>query len=235
MTEVVAPSLDQRLDLLTEQVGAIAEELRRQRESREQWSELVHELTPVTKGVMDVATRELEDLSEDVSLEDAVRFLRTTARELPKLEALMAQLDAMSQLVSEVTPLLGPGMAKLTDVLQQAEDKGYFMFAQGGMEIADKVVTSFDHDDVLALGDNVVLILNTVKEMTQPEVMGMLKRTFVTVQEVEETPPAPPSLFHLLKDMRDPQTRRGLARVLSMLRTVGEEQPGSSTQTSKEG
>ena len=175
MTEVVsAPSLDQRLDLLSEQVGAIAEELRRQRQSRERWSELVTDLTPVTKGVMDVATRELGDLSEDVSLEDAVRFLRTTARELPRLEALMAQLDSMSQLVSEVVPLVGPGVGKLTDVLQQLDDKGYFMFAQGGMEIADKVVTSFDHDDVVALGDNVVLILNTVKEMTQPEVMGML-------------------------------------------------------------
>jgi uncharacterized protein YjgD (DUF1641 family) len=233
MTEVVAaPSLDQRLDLLTEQVGAIAEELRRQRESREQWSELVSDLTPVTKGVMDVATRELEDLSEDVSLEDAVRFLKTTARELPRLQALMAQLDSMSQLVSEVMPLVGPGMGKLTDVLQQLDEKGYFMFAQGGMEIADKVVTSFDHDDVVALGDNVVLILNTVKEMTQPEVMGMLKRTFVTVQEVEEAHVEPPSMFALIKEMRDPQTRRGLARVMSMLRTVGAEQPESSTPTS---
>ncbi|HEY5186234.1 MAG TPA: DUF1641 domain-containing protein, partial [Actinomycetes bacterium] len=220
------------LDLLSEQVGAIAEELRRQRQSRERWSELVTDLTPVTKGVMDVATRELGDLSEDVSLEDAVRFLRTTARELPRLEALMAQLDSMSQLVSEVVPLVGPGVGKLTDVLQQLDDKGYFMFAQGGMEIADKVVTSFDHDDVVALGDNVVLILNTVKEMTQPEVMGMLKRTFVTVQEVEEAHTEPPSMFALIKEMRDPQTRRGLARVMSMLRTVGEEQPESSTPTS---
>ena len=233
MTEVVAaPSLDQRLDLLTEQVGAIAEELRRQRESREQWSELVSDLTPVTKGVMDVATRELEDLSEDVSLEDAVRFLKTMARELPRLEALMAQLDSMSQLVTEVMPLVGPGMEKLTDVLQQLDEKGYFMFAQGGMEIADKVVTSFDHDDVVALGDNVVLILNTVKEMTQPEVMGMLKRTFVTVQEVEEAHVEPPSMFALIREMRDPQTRRGLSRVVSMLRTVGAEQPESSTPTS---
>jgi uncharacterized protein YjgD (DUF1641 family) len=233
MTEVVsAPSLDQRLDLLSEQVGAIAEELRRQRQSREQWSELVTDLTPVTKGVMDVATRELADLSEDVSLEDAVRFLKTTARELPRLEALMAQLESMSQLVSEVMPLVGPGVGKLTDVMQQLDDKGYFMFAQGGMEIADKVVTSFDHDDVVALGDNVVLILNTVKEMTQPEVMGMLKRTFVTVQEVEEAHVEPPSMFALIKEMRDPQTRRGLSRVVSMLRTVGAEQPESSTPTS---
>jgi uncharacterized protein YjgD (DUF1641 family) len=35
----------------------------------------------------------------------------------------------------------------------------------------------------------------------------------------------PPSALALLKSMRDPQTRRGLARVLSMLQTVGAESP----------
>jgi uncharacterized protein YjgD (DUF1641 family) len=62
--------------------------------------------------------------------------------------------------------------------------------------------------------------------------MGMLKRTFVTVQEVEEAHVEPPSMFALIKEMRDPQTRRGLSRVVSMLRTVGAEQPESSTPTS---
>ena len=38
--------------------------------------------------------------------------------------------------------------------------------------IADRVVTEFTEEDVKALGDNVVTILNAVKEMTQPEVMG---------------------------------------------------------------
>jgi uncharacterized protein YjgD (DUF1641 family) len=35
----------------------------------------------------------------------------------------------------------------------------------------------------------------------------------------------PPSIFALLKSMRDPQTRRGLARLMAMLHTIGEQQP----------
>ncbi|MGV1037416.1 MAG: DUF1641 domain-containing protein [Candidatus Nanopelagicales bacterium] len=212
-----------RLDHLSAQVDLIAEELRLQRESREKWSDLVETLQPVTSGAMGMATVQFQELSEDVSIDDATEFLKTLARSLPQLNALMAQLDSLSQLAELVSSLSGPAMAKATDFLEVADEKGYFAFARQGGEIADQIVTEFDEDDVKALGDNVVTILNAVKELTQPEIMSMLQRTAVTIQEGEDTPTEPPSMFALIKSMREPQTRRGLGRVLNMLKTVGEE------------
>jgi uncharacterized protein YjgD (DUF1641 family) len=112
-----------------------------------------------------------------------------------------------------------PGVGMLTDRLTELEARGYVGFARSSLGVVDKVVTSFTEEDVQALGDNVVTILNTVKEMTQPEVMGMLRRTVHTVQD---EPAEPPSLLHLMKEMRDPQVRLGLSRVMQMLRSVGE-------------
>jgi uncharacterized protein YjgD (DUF1641 family) len=180
---------------------------------------------------MDLATRELATLEQDVTIEDVTRFARTTVRSVPQLTVMLDQLGSFSELGQEVTSISGAGVAKLTDVLQAAEDKGYFMFAREGAAIADKIVTNYTEDDVRALGDNVVTILNAVKELTQPEVMALLNRTALTIQEVEDTPMEPPGMLSLVKSMRDPQTRRGLARVLSMLHTVGEEsQPTSPTK-----
>ncbi|MDH5278638.1 MAG: DUF1641 domain-containing protein [Actinomycetota bacterium] len=226
MTTATTPvTTDERLDLLTAQVQLIADELRREREQRERWSELVQDMAPVTSEAFAAVSRELEDLSDDVTVEDLARFGRTMARALPTMEALLAQLQSLSDLSSEVVPLASPAMATLTTTLQDLEEKGYFAFARSGAGIVDRVVTSFSEEDVEALGDNVVLILNTVKEMTQPEVMTLLQRTAVTVQEVEDEHAEPPSLLALLKQMRDPQTRRGLGRALTMLRSVGEDKP----------
>lgn len=210
-----------RLDALGAQLAAITDELATTRAAREQWGELIETLVPVTRGAMDVATRELSELEQDVTIDDVTRFARTTVRAVPTMEVLVGQLGSLSELGHEVNSISGAGLARLTEILQTAEDKGYFMFAREGAAIADKVVTSFDEDDVRALGDNVVTILNAVKELTQPEVMALLNRTALTIQEIEEAPMEPPSTFALLKSMRDPQTRRGLARVLSMLHTVG--------------
>ncbi len=220
-----------RLDAMSAQMAVMAEQVAEAAAAREQWSELVETLIPVSRGAMDVATRELSELEADVTIDDVTRFARTTARAIPDMEVLVGQIGSISELGHEVSSLGGAGMAKLTEVLQVAEDKGYFMFAREGAAIADRVVTTYTEDDVRALGDNVITILNAVKELTQPEVMAMLNRTALTIQEVEDTHIEPPSAFALLKSMRDPQTRRGLARVLSMLHTVGEDtQPTSPTK-----
>jgi uncharacterized protein YjgD (DUF1641 family) len=171
---------------------------------------------------MDMATRELDDLSDDVTAEDLSRFARTAVRSLPRLEVALAQLDSLSELLHTVNSLSGAGMATLTDTLAAADEKGYFEFVRETGRIADRVVTQYTAEDVQALGDNVVTILDAVKEMTQPEVMGLVQRSAMQVHTPVETP----SMFELLKSMRDPQTRRGLARVLAMLHTVGE-QPAS--------
>lgn len=214
-----------RLDRMAAQMDVMAAELQAQRAAREQWGELAETMVPVTRGAMDVATRELEALSADVTVEDAARFARTLARTLPQLEVMVAQLNSMAELVHEANSLSGAGMQRLTEVLTVADDKGYFAFARQTGRIADRVVTEYTEDDVAALGENIVTILNAVKEMTQPEVMGLVRRTALTVQDVEDTHMKPPSTFALLKSMRDPQTRRGLARVVAMLHTIGEESP----------
>lgn len=218
---------DERLDLLAEQVAEMADEMRRQRLQREQWADLVADSAPVVSGAFDMMSRELETLSDDVSVEDAVALARALARAVPTMEALLRQLESLNALAGDVVPLATPAMATLTSTLQEFDDKGYFAFAKGGAGIVDKVVTSFTEDDVEALGDNVVLILNTVKEMTQPEVMTLLQRTALTAQDVDDEFADAPSMFALLKQMRDPQTRRGLGRVMTMLRTIGADQSAS--------
>jgi len=230
MTAVAAErTTDERLDLLAEQVAEMADEMRRQRLQREQWADLVADSSPVVSGAFDMMTRELETLSDDVNIEDAVALARTLARAIPTMEALLRQVDSLNALAADVVPLATPAMATLTSTLQGLDDKGYFAFAQGGAGIVDKVVTSFTEDDIEALGDNVVLILNTVKEMTQPEVMTLLQRTALTAQDVDDEFTDAPSMFALLKQMRDPQTRRGLGRVMTMLRTVGADQSVAET------
>ena len=145
-----------RLDAMSAQMAVMAEQVAEAAAAREQWSELVETLIPVSRGAMDVATRELSELEADVTIDDVTRFARTTARAIPDMEVLVGQIGSISELGHEVSSLGGAGMAKLTEVLQVAEDKGYFMFAREGAAIADRVVTTYTEDDVRALGDNVV-------------------------------------------------------------------------------
>lgn len=135
-----------------------------------------------------------------------------------KLDALTRSLEGLSELTSELSALGGDAFMAATTRLAEADAKGYFEFAKAAASVADRVVTGYDAEDVEALGDNIVLILDTVKEMTQPEVMTMLRRTAHTVAEEE---PEPMSLFGLVRATRDPQVKRGLGRLIVLLRSLG--------------
>jgi hypothetical protein len=192
----------ERLDRLVVQVEAIAEDLRLQRESWEQWHELAQTLTPVSRGAFELANRELEELSADVTVDDALRLARTLARSLPELEAVVAQMRSVTDLGTEMATLGGAGVARVSEVLAEAERKGYFAVARGGTTVLDRVVTTYADEDFDALAQRLETFLASVRE------------------SLSTTAPTP-STLGLLKRFRDPQTRRGMAHALDLLRVLG--------------
>lgn len=222
MTILATPSIEERLDRMALQLEMLTAEIMVQRANRERWSELTTVMTPIASQAMSTVSSEIEDL--DLTIEDITRFAKTLAGTLPNLERLLAQLSAVTELVEVAAPMAKPLFDIATHRMAQLEERGYFEIASSGLGVVDRVVTSFTEEDVEALGDNIVLILQTVREMTQPEVMQMLQRTFTTVQEGEHAEATdPPGAFALLKEMRNPEVRRGLNKALLMLRSLGEE------------
>jgi uncharacterized protein YjgD (DUF1641 family) len=151
------------------------------------------------------------------------------ARIEDRLDALLAhaerrdaELEPLRDLAAEVGVLSGPAMQSVTAHVAAWDERGYLGFARSGARVVDRIVTSFDEDDVEALGDNVVLMLETLRDLTQPEILQLLRQTAGSVGHLDEPADGPPpSTFGLLKELRDPEVRRGLARMLELLRTIG--------------
>ncbi|MDH3729695.1 MAG: DUF1641 domain-containing protein [Acidimicrobiia bacterium] len=148
-----------------------------------------------------------------------------TATEADRLAAIEEQLatitgslDKLTELTSELSALGGDAFMAATERLAEADRRGYFEFAKAAAGVADRIVTGYETEDVEALGENVVLILDAVKEMTQPEVMAMLRRTALTVRDEGAEPV---SLFGLVRATKDPQVKRGLGRLVALLRSLG--------------
>lgn len=213
-------ALNEKLDALTRQVAYLTEQAQRAERERQERAELMHDLTPIVNDGFRLAVEQLEEVQEYVDLGDLLRILKRLLRNGRNIEAMLDQLESLMDLAQTMGPLSNQAFATATDLLQQAEHKGYFVFAKGGLKIADNIVTSFTEEDVARLGDNVVLILNTVKDMTQPEILGLV-RSIVSDVEVEVTKPVSTSLGALLSQMRDPNVRRGLALTMRVLQAIG--------------
>lgn len=212
--------LNRKLDALTRHVEYLTAQAERAERVRQERAELFHDLEPITQDAFRLATEQLAEVQEYVDLNDLMRLFKRLLRNTVMLERLLAQLESVSELADTMMPLSDQAFAKAVDALATMEQKGYFMFAQGGMQIMDNVVTSFTPDDVKKLGDNIVLILNVVKDMTQPEIMNFVHNTLLVAEKQMEQP-VDISYPALLKQMRDPAVRRGLALTMRVMHVIG--------------
>ena len=214
--------LNRKVDTLTTQVAFLAEEARVEQRRRQEWDELKSDLTPVASEVYQLSVRQLDEIENYVQLEDIIRVSKRLMRDTRNIEQMLDQLESLADLTREFGPISDGVFLSVMTRLDEMERKGYFAFLQGGMEIMDQIVTNFSEEDVRQLGENIVLILETVKEMTQPEIMTLLSSSAHVIRE--DDVPEDVSMFAILRQLNDPAVRRGLAKTLNVLKTVSESQ-----------
>ena len=230
--------ISQKLDLMAQSIGVLGaqvnylmERAEVNRRRQQTWDDLFEDLTPVVNDVYQVAETQLEEMQQFVTLDDVMELVKRLARNTRNLNDMLDTLESAQDFIRDAAPLTKDMMTEATTQLGELERKGYFGFVRQGMYVMDQVVTSFSEEDVKQLGDNVVLILNTVKALTQPEMMTMLNNLTQGFHDAESEAQAGQldiGMFGLLKQMRDPEVRRGLAITLETLRRVSAQAPKSS-------
>jgi uncharacterized protein YjgD (DUF1641 family) len=211
--------LNQKIDKLATQVEFLTEEALRQKRRQQEWDDLKNDLLPIGNDIFRLSVEQLEELQHHVQLEDLTRLFKRLLRNTRNLEQMLDQLESLMELWQDLSPLSKDAFLKSMNSLAEMERKGYFIFLQGGLDMLDRVVTSFTEEDVRQLGENIVLILQTVKEMTQPEIMAMLRRTAMVVKEEEAVDT---SFMSIIRQLNDPAVRKGLAKTLQVLKSVAE-------------
>jgi uncharacterized protein YjgD (DUF1641 family) len=225
--------LNQKIDVLTNQVQVLAQYVQDQQRRQREWDELKADLVPVANDMYLVAVEQLSEIEAYVQLEDLVYLMKRLARNSQNVERLLDQVESLSDLLQDASPIVNEAVLSTVEELDAMEQRGYFNLAKEGKYVLDQVVDAFGPEDARQLGDNIVTILTTVKEMTQPEVMGMVQNLAGGLRHVEAMPQdASTSLWGLLKQFRDPKVRRGLAMTMGMLRIMGEETNGAGNGVS---
>ena len=225
MTTAVAEdrlaALEAKLDAVSHQLDFVAASLREQNLRRGQWEELRHDLAPITAEAMQRVSRELDEVRGFIEPDDMLRLLKRLLRDLPYLEALLDQLEGLSALAADLSPLgrdmLTAAMARL-DGFQQ---RGYFAFAHGMLGVADQVVASLSEQEWQALAQGTPAAVRTVKGMAP----GLARA-------LQEAPAEAPGLLRLMWRLRRPAARRGLARALAVLEALGAPAPAAITPPS---
>ena len=121
------------------------------------------------------------------------------ARELDALEALLEWLQR---------PDARETVAKLLELLDNLEKSGLLdlLIAVTNPEVVERLYTIIVTTGTMRLADRLDALLDTLG---------------TAAASLAEDPGDPPSLSQILRELGDPQVRRGLARLVAFLRALG--------------
>ena len=205
--------IHQKLDFITEQMR---ETQRRQKELQE----LKDDLTIIGKDMFNAAVEELDDVAPYFETKDLVHLLKKLLRNTKNLTRILGQLESAEDLFKDLQPMGKQIFNEVLDTLNELDKKGYFEFFRESFQIIDTIVTSFSVDDVKLLQENVVSILLTVKGMTQPEMLQTIDNALGFFRKMDIVVEKDVSYFQIMKEMRNPEVKRGLIFMLEFLKNM---------------
>jgi uncharacterized protein YjgD (DUF1641 family) len=210
--------INKKLDVLT---NYMTEQQRRQRE----WQELQEDLTIIGKDVFQTAVTELDEVAQHFDTADLLYLVKKLLRNVRNISKMMDQMESAIDFLEDATPLSKQIFSQLLDTLTELERKGYFEFTRESLKIVDTIVSTFTVDDIRLLRENIVGIIETFRNMTQPQVLGSVNNALHFFKELDVEVDEKISYWQLLKEMSDPEMKRGMAFILrfmkNMVRTNG--------------
>lgn len=146
------------------------------------------------------------------------------------LDELLAHTRGQQDFIDEMRPVASSMMRVATRQFAQLESEGSIGFGRSVLRLGRRVMEGYTPEDVDALGDSVVAILDTVRAVTQPEILALVQEGAETLEEAEEA--APIGVIGLARASGDVNVQKGLGILVATLRHVGR---ASRVLTKKEG
>jgi uncharacterized protein YjgD (DUF1641 family) len=215
-------TMEQELALLHEKIDYLTVQIEAQNRRQRELEELQQDLVPIANHIVKLTIDELEEIGRDFQLEDLLFLLKRLLRNTNSLLGLMDRMESVLGLTDDVNRVGKEAFNVTVETLDRFEREGYFTFMQEAWLIFERIVTEFNEDDVRALGDNVVTILTTIRNMTQPEILSIANNAVEAISTEAAVEDAP-SALRLLRELSDPQVRRGMARMLNVVKALADQ------------
>jgi len=219
---MVENKMQDQMNVINKKLDIILEEIELQRVHRREMEDLKDDLMRVGKDLFQSTVEELEEVADHIKTGDILHLGKKLLRNVNNISGMFDQLESMSDLINDVAPISREIVIDFMAKLDEFDRKGYFGFLREMNRAMDNVVESFTVEDVRALGDNVVTILNTVKNLTQPDMLQALDNALSVYKKLDIEVEEEISYFTLIRRMNTPEMRRGMAFGIRFLKSMAE-------------
>ena len=217
-------TMQTQIDEINRKLDIVIEEIELQKQRRREMDDLKDDLMRVGNDLYATTVNELEEVSDYLQTGDVLHLGKKLLRNINTFNKMFDQLESAKDFIEDASPLVRESIIDFMAKMDEFDRKGYFRLMKEMENVIDNVVTSFTVEDVRALGDNAVTILNTVKSLTQPDMLNAINNAVSVYTKLDIEIEENVSYFQLFKRMNTPEMRNGIAFGIKFLKSLAEQQ-----------
>ena len=213
-------NLQTQIDTLNDKVDLILEYVNQQRLKSQAVDDLIADVSIVGKDIYDSAVAELDNRSIEIDPEDVKMIGLKLIRNVRNINAVLDTFESAADFLQDASPIMNEMIIDLIKKLHEFDQKGYFEFFAEAGNILDNIVTHFSREDVRLLADNIVPMLETVKSLTQPEMLNSVNNAVKIFSRLEMDSAPEYSIWKLMREMNKPEMKRAIGFMVTFMKSM---------------
>ena len=214
----MAESTSKQIAELNRKVDTILEYVNQQRLKSQAMDDLVEDVSIIGK---DDSTVKALDEHEVVLDPDELRELGVrVAQNVGNFNSILDTMGSALDLLRDVGPIANEVIIDTTKKLHEFEQKGYFEFMVEFGNIIDNVITYYQVEDARMLADNVVAILDTIKNLTQPDMLRSVDNAIRVFSKLEMDNIPSYSIFKVMRELNKPEMKRAFGFFMTFMKNL---------------
>lgn len=217
-------SIQIQINELNQKMDVLLEYVKKQRADSEVIEDLIADATIIGKDVYDSTVEELENRAIEIHPAELTDLGVNFLRNIKNFNLMLETMESMVDLGKDLSPIANEMIIDFQKKLGEFEAKGYFEFFAAVGKILDNIVTHFSAEDVKMLADNIVPILETVKGITQPNLMKSVNNAVKIYGSIETENIPEYSIWKLMKEMNKPEMKRAMGLMVTFMQNLSAKQ-----------
>jgi len=163
---------------------------------------------------------ELDKQGIELNIDDFKHLVFKLIKNIDKFTDVVTTFESAHDLLKDLGPVAREVIIDFIKKLHELEQKGYFEFFKAAGNIFDNIITHYSTEDLRLLADNIVTILDTIKNLTQPEMLDAMNNAVFVFQKLDIENIPEYSMLKAMKEMRTPEMKKGIGFMITFLKNL---------------
>lgn len=207
-----------QINELNNKVDLILDYVNQQRLKSGAVDDLMSDVSIIGKDLYESVVFELENQAVEIDPEELQILGIKLIKNVKNFNTILELLESITDFAKDASPIVNEMIIDFTKKISVFEQKGYFEFFIELSKVFDKIVTKLSPEDIKQLANNVGVILEIVKNFTQPETLNLLNKTLITFNDVVREDIPKYSMWKLFKEMRSSEMKQTLGFMIAFIK-----------------